>query len=270
MQPYYQDNLTTLYHGDCLEIMAGLEAQSFDAVISDTPFGLTNNPWDAAIPFTPMWECIRRLSKPCAAIALFGSQPFTSSLVLSNVLWFRHEWIWIKNRGSNFLNTTREPMKEHESIILFSEGGWTYNMQPQQRNVNAASMKRLEYPMHLGGASDNYGPYKKSVRQLDPQNRVPSSWQCFAKERGLHPNQKPLALMEYLIKTYTNEGDTVLDFTCGSGTTLRAAKNLKRRAVGIEKELEYCEVTVKRLAPAFEAALVDSGATLEDLPMFAV
>jgi site-specific DNA-methyltransferase (adenine-specific) len=267
MKPYYQHNGITIYHGDCLEVMPLLEPASFDAIICDPPYGSTACAWDSPIPFAPMWANIRRLAKPRAAVALFGGQPFTSALVMSNPTWYRHEWIWQKNRGSNFTNTVREPMKEHESVLLFSEGGWTYNPQMQERA--ASGLSRVQYSIESYTNSDNYGKMKPG-RVMRPEDRLPSSVQKFNTQVGLHPTQKPLALMEYLIRTYTNEGDLILDFTSGSGTTGRAAKNLKRRAVLIEKELGYCAATVKRLEPAFEAALIDNGAALDDLPLFAM
>jgi site-specific DNA-methyltransferase (adenine-specific) len=267
MEPYYTDNLTTLYHGDCLEVMPALEACSFDAIICDPPYGTTACAWDSPIPFAPMWAELKRLIKPRGAIVLFGSQPFTSALVMSNPGWFRHEWIWQKNRGSNFANTVREPMKEHECVIVFSNGGWTYNPQMQERA--SGGLSRVQYSIESYTNSENYREMR-SGRVMRPTERIPSSVQKFNTQVGLHPTQKPLALMEYLVRTYTNESERVLDFTCGSGTTLRACKNLKRASVGIEQEERYCAIAVRRLAPTFETAIVDDGAALDDLPLFAL
>ena len=126
-----------LYNGDCLEVMKGLPKKSVNMVLCDLPYGTTQNKWDAVIPFDELWECYDRVCKDNAVIALFGGQPFSSALVMSNPKMFRHEWIWIKNRGSNFANTVREPMKEHDHILIFSKGKWTYNKQMQPRAAHA-------------------------------------------------------------------------------------------------------------------------------------
>lgn len=274
MPPYYQDNLTTLYHGDCLEIMAGLEAQSFDAIIADVPYGTTACAWDSPIPFAPMWACLKRLARPRGAIVLFGQEPFSSLLRVSNLDWYKYDWVWKKTRSMDFFNNKNKPREIHELISVFSDGT-TANRSPRRMPYYPQGLKKNSRRWHRPKPSTSKHRTTRPSHSLDRViefDNYPETIIEFANpnQNLFHPTQKPLALMEYLVKTYTNEGDTVLDFTCGSGTTLRAAKNLKRRAVGIEKELEYCEVTVSRLAPAFEAALVDSGATLEDLPMFAV
>jgi site-specific DNA-methyltransferase (adenine-specific) len=264
MQPYYENNKgIVLYHGDCLDVMPQLDACSFDAIITDVPYGTTACAWDSPIPFAPMWACLRRLVKKHAAIVLFGSQPFTSALVMSNPKWFKYSLVWEKTNAVDFALANIRPRKLHEDISVFSEAGHTYNPQmikgepyidkPRQRTnaIHNSVMPNL-------GITNEGTRYPPSViRYSNPNNGT------------VHPTQKPLLLMEYLIRTYTNEGDRVLDFTSGSGTTLRACKNLGRRCVGIERELPYCEATVKRLAPAFEEAIVDNGATLEDLPLFA-
>jgi site-specific DNA-methyltransferase (adenine-specific) len=237
-----------IHEGDCLEIMPTLASASFDAIIADVPYGVTNCKWDAVIPFAPMWEQLKRIAKPRAAIVLFGSQPFTSALVMSNPGMFRHEWVWQKNRGSNFANTVREPMKEHESVVIFSAGKWTYNKQMQERA--AGGLSRVAYGVNNKTSSDNYRTFsREEVRDL-PALRVPSSVQKFNTEVGLHPTQKPVALMEYLIRTYTNAGDTVLDFTAGSGTTGVACVNTGRHFIGIEKEPQYVAIARQRIAAA--------------------
>ena len=249
MQPFYQSELVTLYHGDCLDVMPAFAAQSFDAVICDEPYGTTNCPWDAVIPLAPMWGQLKRLIKPRGAIVLFGSQPFTSILVTSNLGMFGYEIIWDKKLSTGYLDAKRKPLKRHENIVLFYEGRTMYN--PVMRKGIARTKGGMKAPSPIYSKSN-------STQKFNDDNYYPTSiLEIGNTEReGLHPTQKPLALMEYLIKTYTNEGNTILDFTCGSGTTLRAAKNLKRRAVGIERDLHYCEVTVNRLEPVFESALV--------------
>lgn len=255
MTPYYADKLTTLYHGDCLEVMDELAPASFDAVICDPPYGTTACAWDSVIPFAPMWAAIKRLIRPRAPVVLFGSQPFTSALVMSNPRWFKYAWVWEKNVPSGFLNANKQPMRWYEDIVVFYRSQPTYN--PQRRNgagyrVMVNSVK-----------SQNYGAQRDILSVNDGMEYYPRDILQFDNENGggkLHPTQKPLALLEYLVKTYTDDGGRVLDFTCGSGTTLRACKNLGRFCVGIERERHYCDVTVKRLAPAFEDALPTSGA----------
>jgi site-specific DNA-methyltransferase (adenine-specific) len=235
----------TLYHGDCLSLMARIPDGSVDMVLCDLPYGTTACKWDAVIPFAPLWEHYLRVTKSNAAIVLTASQPFTSALLMSRPELFRHEWIWIKNAGSNFANTVREPMKEHESILVFSRGKWTYNRQMQQRTGGGA--ERVKTPVKFETSSDNYRDFDRVETKTMPELRVPSSWQKFNRERGLHPTQKPLALMEYLIKTYTDEGQIVLDNTMGSGTTCLAARNLSRRFIGIEKDETYYKIACDRL-----------------------
>lgn len=271
MRPYYQDNLVTLYHGDCLEVMLQLEAQSFDAVITDEPYGTTNCAWDSIIPFDAMWTCLRRLVKPKGAIVLFGSQPFTSALVMSNLTWFKYSWVWEKNSVTNFYNTPFQPGKIHEDIVVFSDGAASYS--PLGNMTYNPQMERGEpWRKRDTGRATKYRFHTPKRERVNKNNgeRCPKSIINFPiVQRTWHETEKPLELMEYLVKTYTNEGDLLLDFTCGSGTTLRAAKNLKRQSVGIELLEEYCQVAVKRLAPAFEEALIAE--PVEDLgPLFAV
>ena len=218
---------------------------SIDLILTDLPYGITKNKWDSVIPFDEMWETYWRVLKPTGIIALTASQPFTSSLIMSQVEYFKHEWIWIKNRGSNFANTVREPMKEHESVLIFSKGKWVYNKQMQERTGGGAS--RAKYKFNLNSKSENYREFEGRIKEKAPDLRVPSSWQKFNVEVGLHPTQKPTKLFEYIIKTYTNEGDIVLDSCAGSGTTGVACKNLSRDYVLIEKEKKYYDVILDRL-----------------------
>ncbi len=244
--------------GDCLEIMPTLADASFDAIIADIPYGTTACKWDTVIPFAPMWAQLKRLAKPKAAIVLFGSQPFTSALVMSNVKMFKHDWVWIKNKGGNFANTGREPFKEHESILVFSNGGWTYNKQMQDRigsHFGKSRKKQSTIPK-----SDNYGKFERPPSAVGVR-RVPSSWQRFICETGLHPTQKPVALLEYLVRTYTNEGDTVLDFTAGSGTLGVACVNTNRNVVLIEKDAGYFEIAKRRVSDAQKQMLLPLGAS---------
>lgn len=240
-----------LIHGDCLEKFPLIEDKSVNLILTDLPYQITSNKWDTLIPFDKMWGNVLRIGKDNAVYAFTASQPFTSMLVMSNMEMFKHEWIWQKNRGSNFANTVREPFKEHEEVIIFSKGKWTYNKQMQERAKSGKS--RIKYDFTKVASSDNYKEFTR-VQNTPQELRVPSSIQKFNTETGSHPTQKPVSLMEYLIKTYTNEGDTVLDFTMGSGTTGVACANLNRNFIGIEREKKYFDIACDRIR--------------ESLPMF--
>ena len=237
--------LDKIYNEDCLVGMQRIPDGSVDCIISDLPYGTTCNKWDSVIPLDKLWEQFNRICKPTAAIVLTASQPFTSALVMSNQKMFRHEWIWIKNRGSNFANTVREPFKEHEEVLVFSKGGWTYNKQMQERT--GAGADRVKYDFTFRSQSTNYRKFPEKPTQNLPKMRVPSSWQKFNTETGLHPTQKPVALMSYLVRTYSNEGDLILDATIGSGTTMIAAIREKRHYIGFELNKEYFDKAQERI-----------------------
>jgi site-specific DNA-methyltransferase (adenine-specific) len=272
-EPFYADSLTTLYHGDCLDVMAELAPASFDAVICDPPYGTTACAWDSVIPFAPMWAALRRLVKPRAAIALFGQEPFSSALRASNFEIYKYDWVWVKTRSSDFLNNKNRPREIHELISVFSNGT-TANGSPNRMTYHPQGLVKVDRRWHRPKKYESEHRISRPSHALDRViefTNYPETILYFANpnQGTLHPTQKPLALMEYLVRTYTNEGDRVLDFTAGSGTTLRACKNLRRSSVGIEQDRHYCDVTVKRLAPTFEAAIVDNGAPLDALPLFA-
>ena len=240
--------IDNIYNMDCLEGMKAIPDGSVDAVICDLPYGTTANKWDSVIPFEPLWEQYHRVCKPNAPIVLFAGQPFTSALVMSNPTEFRHEWIWIKNRGSNFANTVREPFKEHEEIIVFSKGGWTYNPQMQERT--GSGVERVKYDFNFRSQSTNYREFPERPTKNLPNERIPSSWQKFNTETGedkFHPTQKPVDLLRYLVLTYTNEGDTVLDNCMGSGTTAIACIKERRHFIGFELSKEYFDKAVRRI-----------------------
>lgn len=241
--------------GDCLEVLPTLADGSIDMVLCDLPYGTTANKWDSIIDLPSLWAQYERVVKPTGAILLTASQPFTARLVMSNPALFKHEWVWIKNRGSNFANTVREPMKEHESVLMFSKGKWTYNKQMQERTGGGAD--RVKYNVAFESGSENYRQFEGRKQNKLPELRVPSSWQKFNTEVGLHPTQKPVALMEYLIKTYSNPGELILDNAFGSGTTGIAAQNLGREFIGIEEHAPYYDVAVERLV-ANKARLQDT------------
>lgn len=234
-----------ILHGDCLELMNCIPSGSIDMILCDLPYGITSNKWDAVIPFESLWEQYNRVIKPNAIIALTASQPFSSALVMSNPKMFKHEWIWIKNKGSNFANTVREPFKEHEQVLIFSNGKWVYNKQMQERT--GAGLDRVKYKFHLESKTENYREFKGRGEVEMPELRVPSSWQKINTETGLHPTQKPVALFEYLIKTYTNEGDLVLDNCAGSFTTAIAAIRTNRNYICMEKDAKYFEIGKERI-----------------------
>ncbi len=237
---------STFYQGDCLVEMDKIADKSVDMILCDLPYGMTSNKWDCEIELSILWQQYDRVLKTNGIIALTAGQPFTSKLVSSNFEMFRNEWIWNKDRGSNFANTVREPMKEHESILIFSKGKWTYNKQMEERK--GSGLARAKQKFHWKPNSENYRLMEEKKADSIPDLRVPSSVQFFNCERGLHPTQKPTALMEYLIKTYTNEGETVLDNCMGSGTTGVACKKTGRHFIGIEKDPKYFEIAVSRVS----------------------
>ena len=232
-----------LYHGDCLDVLPTLKPQSIDAVIADPPYGTTHCKWDSVIPFHRMWSVIKHVLKPRVACVLFGSQPFTSALVMSNPSWFSHEWIWSKSNGGGFLNANRQPLKRHEIVSVFSEGQMLYNPQMTEGSPNACTSAGV------GATTADLSVI--GWRTVNNGKRYPTTIQSFSNDTGLHPTQKPVALLEYLIKTYTNEGDTVLDFTMGSGATGVAAANTGRKFIGVELDAEYFAIAEQRIKNAY-------------------
>ena len=232
--------------GDCLELMPKIKEGSIDMILADLPYGTTSNKWDSVIPFDKLWKNYWRVLKPTGIIALTASQPFTSALVMSQVKWFKHEWIWIKNRGSNFANTVREPMKEHEQVLIFSKGKWTYNKQMQERTGSGAD--RVKYNVKFESKSTNYREFEGRKKNKLTKLRVPSTWQKFNTDTSrLHPTIKPLDLFKYMVRTYTNEGDMVLDNTAGSMTTAIACLEENRNYIMIENDEKYYDVGVQRI-----------------------
>lgn len=243
----YKDDSVWLMLGDCLERMKEIPDGSVDAVICDLPYGITACKWDSVIPFEPLWEQYRRIAKSNAAIVLTASQPFTSALVMSNPKWFKHEWIWHKNRGSNFAALKTNPFKEHESVLVFCGGSLQFNPVMQKRSASGAS--RAKYDFKGGGGGEAVGLMKgEGHRSIDPKLRHPSSVQKFNTQVGLHPTQKPVSLMEYLIRTYTREGETVLDNCMGSGSTGVACRNLSRKFIGVEMDDCYFDIAKERIS----------------------
>lgn len=234
-----------LYLGDCLDILPTLAAGSVDAIITDIPYGTTACSWDEVIPFAPMWREIKRLLKPRGVFVTTANQPFTSRLIMSNLAWFKHEWIWEKTRGSGFLSVNLRPLNTHDNILVFGSGMLKYYPQKEHGEsyaINSAPTKTPEhYSAHVAKRGEWDGErFPRSVLRI-------SSGQNGNKD---HPTQKPVALYSYLIRTYTNEGDTVLDFCMGSGTTGVACVNTGRDFIGIELKEEYYAIAEKRIAEA--------------------
>lgn len=242
----------TLYLGDCLDILPGLEAGSVDAVIADIPYGTTACKWDSVIPFEPMWAGIKHVIKERAAVVLFGSQPFTSALVMSNPKWFKYCWVWDKRVSGSFANAKYAPLKTHEDICVFGVSKVKYVPQMILRD-KPLKIGGVKSGSTQGGEAIVYNEAKLSSKKIYIC-AYPKSIKYFLPRgngnRGLHPTQKPTHLMEYLIKTYTNPGDTVLDFTFGSGTTGVAAMRTGRRFIGIELDPDYFRVAEQRIKNA--------------------
>ena len=235
-----------LIHGDCLEEMKKIPDGSVDMVLTDPPYGTTQNKWDSVIDLELMWNLLNRITKKTGTKALFGSEPFSSQLRMSNLKDFKYDLIWEKDKASNFLNSRRQIMKIHENISIFYSKQCSYYPQMIPLEVPYSHKNKSVKSDNFGSNSadydeDGYTWYTHSY---------PKSIQRFAKDnggKGLHPTQKPVALMEYLIKTYTNEGETVLDFTMGSGTTGVACKNLNRNFIGIELDETYFNIAQERI-----------------------
>ena len=247
-----------LYHGDCLEVMAGLPSGSVDLVLTDPPYGTTACKWDSIIPLEPMWEQLKRVIKPNGAIVLFGAEPFSSHLRISNLGWFKYDWIWHKSKALGFTNAKNKSMNRHEIISVFSEGTvanksnrrmpyFPQGLVPYGKTVSG--IKSCKADSAEGGHKFARPGHKESFVQ--EFTNYPTQILEFSSEGSPdHPTQKPVTLMEYLIKTYTNRGDTVLGFTMGSGTTGVACASLGRRFIGIEKEEKYFEIAKARIEQA--------------------
>ena len=236
---YIKERKICLFNDDCLNIMKNIESKSIDLILCDLPYGMTKNKWDIVIPFVELWKEYNRIIKENGAILLFGNQPFTTMLIYSNMKYFRYSLVWEKNKFSDFLNSKRKPMKTNEDICVFYKKQPTYNIQywystPYERwNTQKAVDKQT-----------NYGNHKENVAKSDGK-RLPTTVLKFNRvERPKHPTQKPVDLLEWLIKSYSNENDIVLDNCMGVGSTGVAAKNLNRNFVGIELNEEYYDYAV--------------------------
>ena len=248
-----------LRKGDCLDLMKDIPDGSVDCVIADLPYQITACKWDIIIPFEPMWAELRRICKPNSPMIFTASQPFTSMLVMCNLKEFKVEWIWEKAVGSNFATLKYQPMKEHESVLVFSNGGGKTPYYPIKEPRKGSGSARMNYG-HNGSktgeanGSQDFKGWKEGDYDKDLRN--PSSVQYFNNRestRGLHPTQKPVALLEYLVKTYTKENETVLDFTAGSFSTAIACLNTDRNFIGIELDDGYFDIGVNRIKEHIES-----------------
>ena len=225
--------------GDCLEIMKDIPDESIDMILCDLPYGTTKNKWDSIIPLDKLWNEYERIIKDNGAIVLFSQMPFTAELTHSNLKLFKYEWIWEKDNGTGFLNAKKMPLKIHENILIFYKKLPIYN--PQMRTGFKP------YKCKQGRHSTNYGAYEQGHITESNGERYPIDIIEFKKDSGLHPTQKPVALLEYLIKTYTNEEETVLDNCMGSGSTGVACIKTNRKFIGIEKDEKYFEIAKERI-----------------------
>lgn len=236
-----------LWHGDCLELMNDIPDKRVDTIICDLPFGTTRNKWDSVIPLDKLWKQYNRIIKDNGAIVLFGQTPFDKVLGVSNLEMLKYELIWEKESGTGFLNAKHAPLKSHENILIFSKGSATHNGTPMIYNPQMEVGK--PYKCKQGHLGTNYD-YEHSVKVVTENNgeRYPKSELRYSRDKNrLHPTQKPVALIEYLIKTYSNEGDLILDNTAGSMATAIASINTNRRCICIEKDDHYFEVGSERV-----------------------
>lgn len=234
-----------LYQGDCLEVMKEIPDKSVDMILTDPPYGTTACKWDSIIPFEPMWEQLNRIIKPNSAIVLFGSEPFSSALRMSNIKNYKYDWIWDKKFAGNFALSKYQPQKIHENVIVFSQKSHNYYpiMIKRDTPIKLGGNKCQSESSKISYAKEEYNG--KIYKEKYPESIIHISNR--SEKRGLHPTQKPVALLEYLIKTYTIEGETVLDFTMGSGSTGVACKNLNRNFIGIELDVDYFNIAKERI-----------------------
>lgn len=237
--------MINLMHGKCLDLMKSVPDCSVDMILADLPYGSTQCAWDVIIPFEPLWQEYLRIAKPEAAIVLCAAQPFASMLVASNPKLYRYEWIWEKGNATGFLNAKKQPLRAHESAQVFYRKQPVYNPQMTSGHDRKTSKRKTVNSECYGKAFE--------LTQYDSTERYPRSVQFFSSDKqagSFHPTQKPVAWMEFLVKTYTNEGQTVMDNAMGSGTTGVACKKNGRKFIGIERDADYFEIARKRISGA--------------------
>ena len=239
-----------LINGECLQEMDKLIDNNVivDAIICDPPYGTTACQWDSVIDFDDMWSRLNKLIKPNGAIVLFGSEPFSSALRMSNIKNYKYDWVWEKDKPANFALANKQPMKYHENILLFYFKQTTYNKQLQKREGDGK--QRYKYIVDNSSQKSDHLTLTQKPKMFDPDWKNPNSVQYFSTGRRqnlVHPTQKPVELMKYLVKTYTNENETVLDFTMGSGSTGVACVEADRNFIGIELDKDYFNIASKRI-----------------------
>jgi site-specific DNA-methyltransferase (adenine-specific) len=249
----------TLIQAECLEAMKHLPTGSVDMVLCDLPYGTTACAWDSLIDLKALWGEYKRILKPYRAVVLTASQPFTTTLAASNLEWLRYEWIWMKNRPTNFAHAKNKPMKKHENVLVFSEGTTVHATQSDKRmpyfpqGVQEMAPKLMKKSRRVNPLDTFFSERKSHGDYVQDKTGYPHSILEFSTEnKNWHPTAKPVALMEYLIRTYTERGQVVLDNTMGSGSTGVACINTGRRFIGIEREVNYFEVACSRVADADE------------------
>ena len=254
-QPFCQTRVSgsTFVNADCFDVFPFIDDKSIDAIICDLPYGTTACKWDTIIPFDKLWEQYERIIKPNGAIVLTASQPFTSALVMSNPKLFKYQWVWVKSKKTGFTNGKNRPLSQHEDVLVFSKANvangskimMKYNPQGLQP---LGKVRKGDKNKSIGDTNgQKYYRPSQSKDYVQEFTNYPTTVLSVASEgKIMHPTQKPLELMEYLVKTYTNEGDMVLDNTMGSGTTNLACIKLNRKSIGIEKEKQYYDVAVRR------------------------
>jgi len=241
--------INQIIHGDCLEVMRDIKSESIDMILCDLPYGTTQCKWDSVIPFDRLWLQYKRIIKEKGAIVLTAAQPFTSALIMSNINMFKYSWVWVKSKASGHLDSKRKPMRKHEDIMVFCRKGYPkYNPQGLVDGVfktgRDVDMKGRVYGQYKNHGTSKKGNYPKSVIE-------------FANPSGkghLHPTQKPVPLFEYLINTYTDEGDLVLDNCIGSGTTAEACINTGRNFIGIELDEGYHKIATDRIQEVYDSS----------------
>ena len=240
----------SLFFGCCIDVMKGIESGSVDMVCADLPYGTTSCKWDSVIPLDALWAEYKRVCKPDAAIVLTATQPFTGALVMSNQKGFKHEWIWRKDKAGNFASAKYAPMKIHESVLVFCHGRINYNPIKTLRDkpIIRGNSSANGTAKNLASSSRFGGHTRKVFTDRCPESIIPFG----TVRKTIHPTQKPVELMEYLIRTYSNEGQTVLDNSMGSGTTGLACANTGRRFIGIEKDADFFRVATERISSANE------------------
>ena len=244
--------LNKIYKGDCLDVMQGIDDKSVDLILCDLPYNTTPCKWDCMIPFEPLWNAYKRIIKPEGAIVLFAAQPFTTKLISSNLEMWKYNWIWVKENGTNFLNSHYQPIKTTEDICVFGLGSTSPTTKDCHMTYNPQMREGFEPYERTRGERTPTAVVRSNIKRCTTNNdgtRYPTNLLYFKRDKDkVHPTQKPVALLQYLIRTYTNEKSLVLDNCCGSGSTCVAAIREKRSFIGIELNEDYYKIACDRIA----------------------